>query len=170
MRANHPEIMLVPYLRSELDAEERRRIERHMSSCARCRAAADAYSLVLDEVARAGATITWPDWTSYDAQLRRKIAARASTPHRPYRQLLFGSLLGAAAAATIALVMLLPAHPRQSAVPGVDQLTMESEIGNVDIGLMRAYPVIEHLDLLENYEVIDHLDQVQPADSHAARS
>ncbi len=32
-----------------------------------------------------------------------------------------------------------------------------------EIGLLRNYPVVEHLDLLENYDVIERLDELTPA-------
>ena len=170
MRANHPENMLMPYLRAELDPDQLERVERHIRGCEQCRTTAAAYSAVAHEVTRAGAVIPLPDWNSYNAELYRKIAARGSVRRRDHRPLLFGSILGAAAATALAILILLPGRGRQGVVPGVDQFAMESEIGNVDLGLIRAYPVIEHLDLLENYEVIDHLDQVAPAGNDGARS
>ncbi|HKV55617.1 MAG TPA: zf-HC2 domain-containing protein [Candidatus Binataceae bacterium] len=171
MRANHPETLLTPYLRDELAGAERDRVERHLSECARCRASADSYSSLLAAVARSGENLREPDWGVYDAQLRRKLTVRG-VPQQPRwsRELVFGAFAAAAVAAVIAIVVLLPQRANRLATPGVDQLAMESEIGSADLGLMRDYPVIQHLDLLENYEVIENLDQVDPAHGHATPS
>ncbi len=57
------------------------------------------------------------------------------------------------------LALALSTGPRP---PGVDQLEVEGALADADIGLLREYPVVEHLDLLENYDVIENLDQLTP--------
>ena len=40
MITRHPETALVPYMRGELEGEERARVARHLEGCASCREAA----------------------------------------------------------------------------------------------------------------------------------
>ena len=80
------------------------------------------------------------------------------------------SLTAAGAIATAALLPVVrsPTH----AVPPVEELALEQQLGSNDLGLLRNYPVVEQLDLLENYDVIEHLNELSPApgEQHDSRS
>ncbi|HUY28362.1 MAG TPA: zf-HC2 domain-containing protein [Candidatus Binataceae bacterium] len=172
MRYTHPRTELAPYLRGDLSAAERERVARHLEGCARCRADADAYAAVLKAIAFESAAISEPDWTDYRAEIHRKIAARRA-PVSPERarwklspRLAWTSIAAAGAAvAAIVLLLMLGPRPEPGGAPPVEQLAMEDAIGAADVGLLRDYPVVEHLDLLENYDVIEHLDEFAPADT-----
>jgi anti-sigma factor RsiW len=161
MWQTHPETALVPYLHGELSAEESARLRTHLKECARCQEELAAAEAVMQEVARRVEQIPEPDWTVYQYQLRRKLNARRGERVRKWRPGLAWASLAAAAVATSAIVLALALSPGPRA-PAVDQLEVEGELADADIGLLRAYPVVEHLDLLENYDVIENLDQLTP--------
>jgi len=162
MWSSHPEIAFAPYLRGELDAEETRHLRAHLESCARCREGLTAAEAVMHELARRVERLPEPDWTAYQAQLRRKLNARRDAARvSRWRPEWAWASLATAAVATAAMVLMftLGGGPRP---PGVDQLEVEAGLADADIGLLRDYPVVEHLDLLENYDVIENLDQLTP--------
>ena len=169
MREKHPQTEIAPYLRGDLSAAERDRLASHLARCDRCRADADAYAAVLKTIAADAARIPAPDWRAYRAELHRKLAARRNlvpgVPSRSWNQRLRWASIGTAvAAAAVLLFLTILPHPQPGA-PSVDQMAMEDAMGGADIGLLRNYPVVEHLDLLENYDVIEHLDEVAPTDT-----
>jgi len=157
MFARHPEILLIPHLRGELDAGARARVETHLRGCARCRAAAEGLSDALGTLRRQVNALPTPDWTSYRAELRRKIAAREDRARPWWRPSLIWTSLAATGVAAVALLTLFALQPQRA--PNVDQFAL----ADVDIGLLRSYPVVEKMDLLENYDEIDHLDELNPA-------
>lgn len=163
MWRTHPESALMPYLRGELTAEEGERLRTHLEGCARCREELASGESVMRQIARRVEQIPEPDWAAYRYQLRRKLNARRDQPVRRWRPGLAWASLATAAVATSAIVLALALStgPRAPA-PGVDQLEVEGGLADADIGLLRAYPVVEHLDLLENYDVIEDLDQLTP--------
>ncbi len=159
---HHPETALVPYLRGELSAEEGEPLRAHLEGCARCREELASAESVMRELARRIGQIPEPDWAVYQSQLRRKInARRQGAPVRRWRPGLAWASLATAAVATAAIVLALALLPGPRA-PAVDQLEVEGALADADIGLLRDYPVVEHLDLLENYDVIENLDQLTP--------
>jgi anti-sigma factor RsiW len=158
----HPETALVDYLRGELAADERERVGHHLANCPRCRREVQSYSAVLQMLARELEEEATPDWATYRAQLMRKLARRTPgdpTPRRRSPLLVWSSLAAGAAVATV--LLLLNLHPRQE-LPSADQFAIEDSLAGADVGLLRDYPVIEHLDLIENYDVIEHLDELSP--------
>lgn len=170
MLERHPETEIAPYLSGELSADERERVAAHLAGCARCRDDADAFAAALKALASDVAQIAEPDWSAYRAELHRKIAARRDRPQtlraRWWSPRIAWASMATAGAAVAAIVLILTLSPRsQIGAPPVDQLAMEDAIGVTDIGLLRDYPVVEHLDLLENYDVIEHLDEFTSTDT-----
>ncbi len=125
-------------------------------------------------VARAVDEVRAPDWTSYRAELRHKLAEKQASGggarwgRRELRLPVLGwpsvsMALGAVAVAMLVIAIIVNRGARQQA-PEVDQLAMEQDMNGADVGLLVNYRVVEHLDLLENYEVIEHLDELGPGD------
>jgi anti-sigma factor RsiW len=161
--STHPQTALIPYLRDELDADERARVADHLQGCAECRESAESLAALSAELARRMERMPVPEWTAYRAQLYRKLAAREQTTERRWWHpgLVWASLATAGVAvAALMLVLTLRGGP---GTPSVDQLAIENEMAGTDIGLLRNYPVVEHLELLEDYDVIEHLDELPPA-------
>ena len=156
MFARHPETLLIPHLRGELDAAARARVEAHLRGCPRCRTEADGLSGALDRLRQQVGDLPTPAWTSYRADLRRKLAARAHRAPVWRRPLLVWTSFAAAGVAALAVFTLVATQRG----PNVDQLAL----ADVDVGLLRSYPVVEKMDLLENYDVIEHLDELGPGD------
>jgi anti-sigma factor RsiW len=179
MATNHPDTEIVPYLRGELSAEERARVGAHLEGCAQCRDAADASAAILSNLARVVDDVGEPDWAKYRAGLKRKLRAMQAESASVRGQWrwrredirlplpVFGwpsVALGAAAVAVLALAIVMHRGTGSSQAPGVDQLELQQELSNADVGLLANYHVVEHLDLLENYDVIEHLDELGPED------
>ena len=172
MASNHPDFELVPYLRGELSADEHARVQRHLEECADCRAAADSSAAILSQLARAVDEVGVPDWTSYRAELRRKLAEKQAIGHdlgaRWWRPELRVPVLGwpSMALGAVALVMLAIAIGMHRGAglgaPQLDQLAIQDDMNGADVGLLANYRVVEHLDLLENYDLIEHLDELEP--------
>jgi len=101
--------------------------------------------------------------------LRRKLEACQFSRRRRWT---FGLASLTAAGAAAATTLLLAVRPPTRAVPPVEQLALEQQLGSNDLGLLRNYPVVERLDLLENYDVIEHLNELSPAprEQHDSRS
>ena len=165
--SRHPETALAPLMRGELEPAERDRVSAHLERCARCRATAGGLAATLTALRVELAARPAPDWRDYRAQLRHRIVRER--PHNddqrswlPWRALApLGAAAGLAAALALVVILLNSAGDR-SAAPTPDQLAAVNDLGVVDLGLMRDYPVVAHLDMLEDYDVIEHLD-VLPA-------
>ena len=160
MFERHPETALIPYSRGELSGDEQASVEAHLRGCDRCRELVESSSAVLSAVGQLMTEVREPDWSTYRLELRRKLAARDEPrevwwhPRFAWGWMSFATL-GAAAIALLLVVSIRKPH-----VPGgppMDQIAMESELKGADIGLLRNYKVVEHLDLLENYDVIENL-------------
>jgi anti-sigma factor RsiW len=164
MFAKHPEALLIPHLRGELEGAARARMEEHLRGCAQCRAQRDQLSAGLDAIRQQVAELLAPDWTAYRTELRRKLAAREENRARSWWRpatLVWASI----AAAGVTAVLVLSAVSLHRG-PNVEQL----ELGDADVGLLRNYSMVEKIELLENYEVIEHLDELSPAaDTRDAR-
>jgi len=182
MITRHPETALIPYMRGELEGEERARVARHLEGCASCRRAAGDAAAALGALARRVEEIPPPAPAIYRSQLHRKLDARrragagaAAEPRWWRRPLMAGLSIGALGAAVAALLLIFTMyHGVRVAPPPLDQLAaqdaamqvgtmQEAAMTGADIGLLRDYPMVEHLDLLENYDVIAHLDEVSPS-------
>lgn len=175
MATNHPETELIPYLRGELSADERARVESHLEGCALCRESADASAAMLSNLARVVDDVRDPDWAAYRGELKRKLRAAHETqgPARGrwwadlQRQVLGWPSIAMATAAVAVLAIAIVMHrgSGSSHAPGVDQLELQQELSSADVGLLANYRVVEHLDLLENYDVIEHLDEFDPGNT-----
>ena len=166
MATIHPESEIVPYLRGELNADERTRISTHLEGCAQCRASAEASSAILSNLARVIDEVREPDWTTYRAELKRKLRDAQASRGRLWdlRLPVLGWPSMAIGGAAVALLAIAIATHRGSGLqaPGVDQLELQQELSSTDVGLLANYHVVENLDLLENYDVIEHLDELGP--------
>src|SRR4029077_5769820 len=138
MPSNHPDSELVPYLRGELSADDQARVLRHLEDCADCRAAADSSSAILSQLARAVDDVGAPDWTSYRAELMRKLAERQAIGRdirarwwRPELRLPVvgwpSMALGALALAMLAIAIGLHRGVGLGA-PQLDQLAMQDDM------------------------------------------
>jgi anti-sigma factor RsiW len=166
MLGRHPESELIADLRGELSPPAHDRLARHLQGCARCRASAAAYARLLGELGRELERTPTPDWQIYRAQVMQKVAHVAPlVPPRRWRPALAWSSLGAAALATAALLLTINLRP--PAPPSMDQLTLQEAMADTDLDMLRAYPVLQHLDLIENYDVISRLDELSPAPTSA---
>jgi len=171
----HPETCLIPYLRGELAGGERERIAAHLEGCAACRTQTDDLARTLRLAAEQLEHLPAPEWMSYRAELRRKLAERenrASGPGRWRPTFVWGSFAAAGlAVALMAVTLLRPGNPKAPllAQPSVEALALADpdldEIGRTGVNLLRDYPMVERLDMLddENYDVIEHLDELAPS-------
>src|SRR5215470_18317420 len=127
MATVHPETEIVPYLRGELSADERERVQAHLEGCAQCRESADASSAMLSNLARVVDDVREPDWASYRSELRRKLrdaqASRGQLRERWWADLQpvlrWPSMaIGAAAVAVLAIAIAMH-RGTASEAPGV---------------------------------------------------
>lgn len=165
MERSHPESTLLPYLAGELSGDERRRLKTHLETCGRCRESIDASAEIMRAIAREGESLREPDWNVYRAQLRRRLAARQEPRPRWWRrEIVWPVIATGVATAAILIALTVSNRLRGPAMPPVDQFAMEGAMNGTDVGLLRNYQVVDHLDLLENYDVIENLDQLSPTD------
>lgn len=171
MPGAHPETELVPFLRGELSAEERERVQHHLNGCAQCRESIEGLGATMQRVASRIEELPVPEWSAYRRELRLKLARRKERAGWWRPGIVWGSL-ATAGVGVAALILAFTMRPTSSEVtPGVDQLALEQAPEGADQGLLRNYPVVEHLDLLEDYDVIEHLDQLPgAANQHDTRS
>jgi anti-sigma factor RsiW len=168
MPATHPETELIPFLRGELNAAERERVQHHLDDCATCRNELDAHAATMRMVSARLTELPTPEWSAYRRELRLKLDARPRARARWWqRPSLLWPALATAGVGLAALLLTLSMRPGSHGnAPGVDLLAMEQPAEAVDVGLLNNYPVVEKLDLLEDYDVIEHLDQVPAAAHH----
>ena len=161
---SHPETELVPFLREELSAEERARVQHHLDDCELCRQAMNELAATMRRVSVRLEELPTPEWSAYRRELRLKLAARTERRARWWRPAVAWTTLATAGVGAAMLAFVLWMRPSSPGIaPGVDQLAMEQP-ETVDIGLLRNYGMVEKLDLLENYDVIEHLDELPPAE------
>ena len=165
----HPQPALVPYVRGQLGPDEAEGVRLHLEGCAACRTEAASLAATWEEVSARLEELPQPEWIAYRSELRRKLDARHFSRRRRW---IFGLASLTAAGAVAAAALLLVARPPTRAVPPVEELALEQQLGSNDLGLLRNYPVVERLDLLENYDVIEHLNELSPAptEQHDSRS
>lgn len=167
---SHPEIELVAFLRSELNPDERDRVQHHLDDCASCRASMNELAATMRTVSARLEELPTPDWSAYRRELRLKLVARAERRARWWQPHVVWASLAGAGVAVAALFLAMLMRPSMPGAPGVDQFAMEQPEA-VDVGLLRNYAVVERLDLLENYDVIERLDELPSAEhNHASRS
>src|SRR6266478_5568389 len=94
MVGRHPERDLVPFLRGELAAADRERVDRHLVACARCRAAAEGYRRLLDDLARSAPLAPAVHWRRYRAEVRERIERRTRRPAVAFEEIMQGRRLG----------------------------------------------------------------------------
>jgi anti-sigma factor RsiW len=173
MATVHPETEIVPYLRGELSVDERARVSTHLEGCEQCRASAEASSAILSNLARLVEDVREPDWTTYRAELNRKLfearAIRGGVLGRWWADvqlpiLRWPSIAVAAGAVGVLAIAIATHRGAGLPAPGVDQLELQQELSSTDVGLLANYHVVENLDLLENYDVIEHLDELGPGE------
>jgi anti-sigma factor RsiW len=164
MDTRHPEADLLPYLRGELSADERHRLERHLAGCALCRESIDSSAAILRAIADDMASRSEPDWSVYRAQLRRKLEA-LNQPRRKWwhSEITWPAVTAGFATAALVLALTLLHFSKGPVMPPVDQFAMQDAMTGPEVGLLRNYQVVQHLDLLENYDVIERLDELTPA-------
>ena len=173
MAGTHPETELVPFLRGELSARERDRVQHHLDGCVQCRESMDGLGVTMRQVASRLEELPVPEWSVYRRELRLKLARRTEAPSLWRRPGIIWGSLATAGVGLAALLLSLTMRPSttEMAPPAVDQLAMEQAPEGIDQALLRDYPVVEHLELLEDYDVIEHLDQLPGADQpHDTRS
>ena len=165
----HPQSALVPYVRGQLGSDESEGVRLHLEECAACRVEAAALLATFEEVSARLDELPRPEWIGYRSELRRKLDARHLSRRRRWTFRL--ASLTAMGALIAAILLVLVRAPRQ-AVPRVEELALQQQLGANDLGLLRNYPVVEQLDLLENYDVIEHLNELSPSpsDQHDSRS
>ncbi len=168
MPPTHPETELMPFVRGELSADERSRVQHHLDDCAQCRDEMGALAATMQRASSRLEELPTPEWSAYRRELRLKLASRPkrnAARARWWRPSLLWPSLATAGVGIAALILALTMRPatHPSAPGGVDMLAMEQPAEAVDVGLLRDYPVVEKLDMLEDYDVIEHLDEMQPA-------
>jgi anti-sigma factor RsiW len=172
MTAAHPETELVPFLRGELNAAERDRVQHHLDGCGNCRDSMAALATTLQQVSSRLEELPMPNWSGYRRELRLKLAQRTAARSQWWWQpRVVWASLATAGVGIAALILVLSMGQPSRMMPGIDQLAMQQPAEVVDVGLLRNYGVVERLDLLEDYDVIEHLDELPAAEpNHDTRS
>ena len=156
MTEPHVDTALVSYLRGELSADERQRVERHLEACESCRAAADDFRLIRERLAATPPPVPEPHWGRYRAELRARLDA--SGRRRRAGWLLRPVPVAMAAAAVAAIVLTLTVGQHGSGPNGdvaVDDAVLATRLDMID-----KRPIVERLDLLEDLDVIRDLDRL----------
>jgi anti-sigma factor RsiW len=158
----------------ELRTEERRAVDAHLATCARC--ARDA--ALLDEVLERVQALPVPElppgsWEAFEATLRRRIAeerpprpaiwARLAARLRGLAGLRPVPVLAAATALGLLLAFGLARTQRASRdLPPVEALAISAISEDLAIG--QNLEVLEALDLLEEIEILERLDLLRRLD------
>jgi anti-sigma factor RsiW len=167
----HPETALLPYLRGELEADERRRVETHLAGCQACHATASDFQVILDRLAATVPPAPEPHWGQYRAELRARLDAPArrgwsrgvsSERHgrsRGWSRWLRPIPVAMAAAVTAAVVLTLTVGERGTS-PNGDVASLEEAALAAHLDMLDKRAIVERLDLLEDLEVIHDLDRL----------
>ena len=111
MAATHPETELVPFVRGELNAEERDRVQHHLDGCAQCRESMDALAMTMQRVANRLEELPTPEWSAYRRELRLKLAQRTEAQPRWWRPGVIWASLATAGIGIAALILALSMRP-----------------------------------------------------------
>jgi len=161
-REEHCELALVPYLRGELAADERKLVDRHLASCTDCREALEGFRAVLAGLRAEPHEPPDVDWRRYRAELRAKreaLDARGSRWALPRLVPVFAT----AAVAGVALFFTLRGTIRREG-PGDELPIFEQTALGSRLDLLKQYDVVENLDLLEDLDLVQDLDEVAPVE------
>ena len=109
--ASHPEIELVPFLRGELNAQERERVQHHLDDCEHCRESMGELAATMQRVAARLEELPTPEWSAYRRELRLKLAQRAEERSRRWRPSIAWASLATAGIAVAALIFALVMRP-----------------------------------------------------------
>lgn len=155
MTEPHPETALLPYLRGELEADERRRVETHLAGCQACQATANDFQVILDRLAATVPPAPEPHWGRYRAELR----ARLDAPARRRSSWLRPIPVAMAVAVTAAVVLTLTVGERGTS-PNGDVASLEEAALAARLDMLDKRAIVERLDLFEDLEVIHDLDRL----------
>jgi anti-sigma factor RsiW len=145
---SHPDLALIGYLRGELDAEERGRVEAHLAECAACRATASDFQAILTRLAADAPPLPEPAWSRYCAEIRARLEASVPSPASQWLHPF--PMAVTAAAATIAVVLALTLGERAMA-PNGDVASLEDAA---------FAPRFDTVEFFEELDVIRNLDRL----------
>ncbi len=155
MRITHPETELVPYLRGDLSAPDRERVQRHLDACTGCQGAIAAYRRILGDLARTAPLPPQVHWGRYRAELRARLERGA---RRAWREWLRPAPLALAAGALGVLLMLAGRERLPEPVKRDPPVASEEMMLGRELDLVERSTLVENLDLLEDLDVIQHLE------------
>jgi hypothetical protein len=151
----HPETALVPYLRGQLDVDERARVDAHLDRCADChRTLADA-RLVLARLADMPVPRP-PHWGRYRAELRAKLDAR--TRGRGWRRPLAIAVSTGLAAAL--LLFTLRPTPVETPPQTASLTPLEETALGARLDMLKHYDIVQRLDMLDEMDTVRNLDVI----------
>ena len=162
MRPEHAEREIIPYLRGELTAPDRERIDAHLKICADCRREAETSRQLLENLERSVPAPPEIHWGRYRAELRAKVEQRTGRARGARRWWLRpGPVALSAALAGVVLLLTVQGGFHHETVK-TDLIAFEELVLGRRLDLLRRYEVVERLDLLEDFDVIQHLDGLSP--------
>jgi anti-sigma factor RsiW len=156
---------LLSHHEGELEAEERRRVEAHLATCAACAREAR----LLREVLRRAQALSVPEppagfWEEFGAGVQRRIAMES--PPRPslwervaawggglFRLRGTPALAAATALGLLLAIGLLRSHRTSRDLPPVEALVISE-----DLAIGQNLELLENLDVLEEVEMLEQLD------------
>ena len=162
MRPEHPEREIIPYLRGELTAPDRERIDAHLKICGDCRREAEANRWLLENLERSVPAPPEIPWGRYRAELRDKVEQRTGRARGVRRWWLRPAPLALSAALAGVLLLVSVQGGFHHEKVETDLIASEELVLGRRLDLLRRYEVVERLDLLEDFDVIQHLDGLSP--------
>ncbi len=162
MWREHPEREIIPYLRGELTAPDRERIDAHLKICADCRRLAETNRRLLENLERSVPAAPEIHWGRYRAELRDKVEQRTGRARGAWRGWLRPAPLALSAALAGVLLLLSVQGAFHHKTVKTDLIAFEEQVLGRRLDLLRRYEVVERLDLLEDFDVIQHLDGLSP--------
>jgi anti-sigma factor RsiW len=158
VREPHPDVALVSYVRGELDADERGRVEAHLAGCRECQDAASDFDAILERLAATTPPVAEPHWGRYPAEVRARLDARRQ---RSWARWVRPLPVALAATATAAVVLTVTFAGRIG--PNGDSVSFDDAALTAPLDLLDKRAIVERLDLLEDLEVIRNLDRLADA-------
>ena len=155
MTEPHVDTALVSYLRGELSADERQRVERHLEACESCRAAAEDFRVIRERLAATPPPVAEPHWGRYRAELRARLEASGRRRRAGWLLRPVPVAMAAAAVAAIVLTLTVGQHGGGPGDAVVDDAVLATRLDMID-----KRPIVERLDLLEDLDVIRDLDRL----------